>query len=757
MHKKAVIKISGTVQGVGFRPFVYRMAEALGIRGHVKNLGEAGVEIAAEGSEHQVREFVEAIEKYPPANAKIDDVAIEWTDATEKSGRFRIIPSGGSGAQGAIPADYGICDECIGEAADARNRRYGYPLISCTSCGPRFAVLEKLPLDRRNTSYGNFPPCRDCSEEYRDPKNRRFHAQNIACQRCGPDYFLLDDKSREIQNPIASAIKKLIEGKILAIKGASGMHLACLTKKDSAVATLRKRRKREQQPFAIMSTLSMARRFAEISGKEERLLMSVEKPIVVLRKSRDYDLSELVSPGLANIGVMLPYTALHHLLFQEIDEPLIMTSANLHGEPMVVDNDEILRQKAADYFLLHDLEIINRCDDSVIKAVNDKPVFIRRSRGYVPRPVGLKNPEDKTVLALGAGENVTFCLLKGNQAFLSQHIGNAEKLASLSFMEDALERFLRLMPAKIDAIACDLHPGFNTTKIAADLGRKYDAPVTKVQHHHAHLLSLAGEHNLEKMVGICCDGVGYGLDGKSWGGEVFALKDGKIMRRGHLKEQPMPGGDLAAHYPARMAAGILFKVYNKEALEKILSDLCFRHKRKEIQVVIKQLEKNVNVQQTSSTGRVLDAAAAVLGVCPYRTYEGEPAMKLEAAGWKGKDLHFPVEIKDNVIDTSALLRQVVEARKKHSVRDIACSLEKALARGLAEVAIKAARKERIRAIGVSGGVAYNDVFVRTVASEASRAGLGFYQNVRVPCGDGGVSYGQAAYAARELSGSPARP
>ncbi|MFZ2456853.1 MAG: carbamoyltransferase HypF [Candidatus Altiarchaeia archaeon] len=749
MYKKAVIGISGTVQGVGFRPFVYHAASALGIKGQVRNLGDAGVEIIAEGRTPAIEKLIEKIKKESPGNARIDNVSVRWTTDGPGYKDFRIVPSGGTGIGGKVVPDYGICASCVKDITEKKNRRYDYALTSCTDCGPRFSVLGNMPLDRGNTSYKAFPPCNRCSKEYSDPDDRRFYAQTIACPACGPEYFLLDGSVKKIDKPIEAAIRKLMEGRIVAIKGMGGMHLACLAKDDSAVENLRSRRQRPQQPFAVMATLAMARKIGHISRWEEKLLNSKERPIVVLKKGEGYDLSEQVAPGLGNIGVMLPYSGLHYILFDEIKEPLVMTSANARGEPMIKDNEAILKNKAADYYLLHDLSIRNRCDDSVIKIVNDSPVFIRRSRGYVPKPVALANPGNKTVLALGAGENVSFCLLKGNDAFLSQHIGNTENLRTIEYLREAIEKFLEIIPAKIDSIACDLHPSFNTTKLAEDLSKKYAAPATRVQHHHAHLMSLAGEHGIEEMIGICCDGVGYGLDGKAWGGEVFSLKNGSIDRIGHLIEQPMPGGDAASHYPARMVAGMFYDEFPQEELKKILSDLHFRHGKKEIGVVLKQLERRINVQETTSTGRVLDAAAALLGICPYRTYEGEPAMKLEAAAFGGKDLQFNYVAEKNILDTTALLMDALDAKKKkRKTRDIAYSLETALARGLADIALKAAGREKINTIGVSGGVAYNDVFVRTIAGCVKEKDLRFLQNKEVPCGDGGISYGQAAYVSR---------
>jgi hydrogenase maturation protein HypF len=746
MSKKTIIEISGLVQGVGFRPFVYRTARRLGIRGYVRNLGDAGVEIQAEGSRQSMSEFINAIEKEKPENARIDEITVEQREAEEKFNEFRIIRSGGVGLGGTVAPDIMICEECINEIFTKGDRRHGYEFTTCTDCGPRFTTLEKLPFDRKNTAFKRFPPCINCRREYKNPGDRRFHAQTIACPECGPRYFLLDRNGKEISKPIDVAIKKLGEGKIIAIKGIGGVHLACTASGDNPAKELRSRLQRKQQPFAVMSTLEMAKTFTEISGREGRLLTSKERPIVILKKKEDCWLSDLISPGLGNVGVLLPYTGLHHILFTGIEEPLVMTSANIHGNPMITENKEIVDWGMADYYLLHDLEIRNRCDDSVIKIVNKKETFIRRSRGFAPTPIEIENHSGRNVLALGADENITFCLLKDNSAFLSQHIGNAGKVATLRFLEDSIKQLMRLIPTRIDSIACDLHPGFNTTRLAEEFSMKLKVPLIKVQHHHAHLSSLIAEHRLREIVGICCDGIGYGLDGRGWGGEIISFRENRFRREGHLREQPMPGGDLAAYYPARMVAGILYGRYDKRELETILNELYFRHGKKEIPVVLKQLEREVNIQGTTSTGRVLDAISTLLGICPYRTYEGEPAMKLEAAAELGKDIEFPIPVRGNILDTGEILEKVLEFRGEYRVEDIAFSAEKVLAEGLAEIAVGAARKKRISTIGISGGVAYNNLIVSAIADYVGGAGLRFVQNEKVPCGDGGISFGQVGYA-----------
>ncbi|MBN2013578.1 MAG: carbamoyltransferase HypF [Candidatus Altiarchaeota archaeon] len=741
MHKNAIIRISGIVQGVGFRPFIYRIAKKHKIKGYVKNLGDAGIEILAEGD---IEAFVRDVGEKKPANAHIDNLSIELIKSEKKFTDFQITKSGGTGYGGSIPADTAVCNRCLKELRSRKNRRHLYPLITCTDCGPRFTTLDHIPLDRDNTSFKDFPPCRECRREYKNPEDRRFHAQTIACPVCGPRYSLVDKEGKEIPNPVDSAVKKLKEGGILAIKGIGGMHLACLTSRDDILEELRNRLRRPQQPFSIMATQEMVEGFTGVSREEIGLLSSKERPIVVLRKSIDYRLSDLISPGLHNIGVMLPYTALHHLLFGGIDEPLVMTSANVHGEPMITGDEDIFKYKTADYYLLHNLEIINRCDDSVIKLVNGKSAFIRRSRGFVPVPI--KVGLDKNVLALGAEINNTFCLLRDGNAVLSQHIGNTQRAATLEFMENTIGRFLEMMPTRIDLIACDLHPTFNTSRLAKELGREMGIPVVRVQHHHAHLASLLAEHHLEGVVGICCDGVGYGEDGRPWGGEVISSKNGVFKRQGHLREQRMPGGDTAAYYPARMVAGILYGRLSVGELVKTLEPLYFKHGSQEVQVVVKQLENDVNVQWTTSAGRVLDAVSALLGVCQYRSYEGEPAMKLEAAAIGGKEIDFPVKVEDNVLNTTLIVERVLELRDSHPLKDIAFSAQRALAEGLALIAVDVAEKNTIDTIGVSGGVAYNNLIVRTIAEYVREKGFRFVQNESVPCGDGGISFGQAVYA-----------
>ncbi len=746
----SIIRISGVVQGVGFRPFVYRTAKKIGLPGWVRNLGDAGVEVQLEGSKKDILRFIDILKKEKPANSRIDDIKIEWKNSPGNFDDFKIIKSGGKGIEGITPADISVCPRCIDDILDSKNRRHNYPFTTCTDCGPRFTTIRGIPYDRQNTAFAEFPPCRECEGEYSSPEDRRFHAQTIACEKCGPDYFLIDDEGKRIPDPIETSINFLKNGRILIIKGIGGMHLACSTTDDAAIEELRRRLNRPQRPFAIMATLAMVEEFAEISEKEKKLLLSKERPIIVLKKKKEFSLSQNLAPGLDTIGVMLPYTGLHEILFQGLKEPLVMTSANLPGEPMFIDNEEAAESKIADYCLLHNLRIENRCDDSVIKSVNNIGTFIRRSRGFVPLPISIKKESKEKILSLGAEENVTVCLLKGNRAFLTQFIGDTDSPDTVEFLENSARHLLEITTSKPDRIACDLHPKFHTTKLAETLAKEFNVPLVRVQHHYSHLASLMAESGADSMVGICCDGAGYGEDGNTWGGEIISCKDGEFTRTGHLKEQRMPGGDLAAYYPGRMVLGILSETYSNDELKKIAikNNLNFKHGEKEIDVVLQQLEKDVNVPLTTSTGRVLDSVSAVLGLCNYRSYDGEPAMKLDSAGNKGKQLDFPISIKDGVLDTTGILVHVLSLKEEGKMTaDIAFSAEAAIAEGLTNIAVKEAKRRGVEFIGISGGVAYNNVIVKKASDVVNDSDLKFIQHNQIPPGDGGISLGQAYFSA----------
>ncbi len=752
---RAEIKVSGIVQGVGFRPFVYRIAVKNGLAGYVRNRGDAGVEIVVEGNQRDIEQFLTELRGKKPPLSEIYGLSCNFTSESNEFKGFTILESleGGDLTGSVIPPDVAICKECVEELRNPGDRRYNYFFITCVDCGPRYTIIEKLPYDRSNTTMRAFKLCRECEREYLDPLDRRFHAQTVACAKCGPKVFLTDSKGERIStsDPIRDAGKLIEEGRIVAIKGYGGFHIACSTLLDDPIIKLRKTKQRKQKPFAIMARdLEAARSFAYVSQEEEKLLASYMKPIVLLEKSEEYYLSELISPGLHNIGVMLPYTALHILLFDSSMEPaFIMTSANPPNEPIIIENQEAISRlkDVVDYFLLHDRAIAQRCDDSVVRVIKGRQSLIRRSRGYAPAPVHLKKAFENCVLGVGGELNVTSCILMKNKAFISQHIGDVEKLETLNFLKSATKHLMELVNCKIEAVACDLNPKFITSRYARELGD--EIPVLAIQHHHSHIASLMGEHGVEEIIGIACDGIGYGTDGNIWGGEILLCNASGFKRLSHLEEHPMVGGDLATIYPLRMVAGMLRgEVEVKEWL--LAKKEHFPHGEREVEVILKQLERGA-VIKTTSCGRVLDAVAALLGICYERTYEGEPAMKLEAIAFRGRDvLKLQPKIEGDVLNTAYLLMEIFHSLGKQRISDLACSAQSYLASGLAQLAIEKAGELGIDAIGFSGGVAYNEFIAARIKTLVEEAGFKFFTNVQVPPGDGGISFGQVIAAGLQL-------
>ncbi|MEM3824846.1 MAG: carbamoyltransferase HypF, partial [Candidatus Bathyarchaeia archaeon] len=574
--------------------------------------------------------------------------------------------------------------------------------------------------------------------------------QTVACPKCGPKAYLTTSKGEVIEHkdPIREAGKLLEEGFIVAIKGYGGFHVATATTKDEPLIRIRRVKHRRQKPFAIMArSLEAVKTFAEVSKSEEELLTSYSRPIVLLNKKESFYLSDLIAPGLHNIGVMLPYTGLHYMLFDWVDEPaFVMTSANPPNQPIIKDNDEALRMlgDTVDYFLFHNRQIAHRCDDSVVRLHGKDIVFIRRSRGYAPAPIILKEKAKHCVLGVGGELNNTACVLLENKAFISQHIGDVENVETREFLENAAKHLIRLTNCKVEKIVCDLHPKFVTTKLAKDLAEQNGWQLVQVQHHYAHVAALMAEHNVKEIVGICCDGYGYGEDGEAWGGEIIVCDgENSFKRVAHLERQPLVGGDLATQYPIRIAAGILYsKVDIADWLLKNQRHL--PHGKREIQIILHQLERGHNIIKTTSCGRILDAAAAILGVCHERTYEGEPAMKLESSAIVGKDvLNMEPFLKGDVLGTTEMLVEVFEEKDKHSKADLAYSVHAYLAKGLATLAIEKALEFNIKNVGFSGGAACNIILTSIMRKIVEGAGLRFLVHRVVPPGDGGLSFGQA--------------
>ncbi len=739
---------------MGFRPFVYRIATANRLVGFVRNLGDAGVEVMVEGTTDSISRFVTQLQTEQPPTCRIHQVNTTYPPETGEFSEFRILESDEARvhAGSVIPPDIAICSNCLKELRGKKDRRHDYFFITCTDCGPRYTIIDALPYDRPRTTMRDYEMCAQCAREYRDPDNRRFHAQTVACAACGPSVILVRHDGRKVDSadPIREAGRLLERGHILAMKGNGGYHLASSARLSEPVVRLRRTKFRLQKPLAVMAKdLEATSSFAEVAPAEAELMTSYVRPIVLLRKRSDFDLSEQVAPGLHNIGVMLPYTGLHSMLFDGTSErAFVMTSANPPNEPIIKDDEEAFARlrDVVDYFLVHDRRISQRCDDSVVRLLDGTVTLLRRSRGYAPAPIPVAVPKDACTLGVGGELNVTSCLIYQGRAYMTQHIGDVETLQTFQFQKEATKHILMLTGCKPDAVGRDLHPLFNTTRLADEFAEESRIRVVPVQHHYAHVAGLMAEHDVDEMVGICCDGYGYGDDGSAWGGEIISADHNGHKRAGHLEPQPMIGGDLATKYPLRMVAGILKE--EPEVADWLLERKeQFRHGEEEINTLLKQLHSAQAT--TTSCGRVLDAVSAILGLCYQRTYEGEPAMKLESAALGGKDvLKLEPVLKADVIGTTSMVHEVFANTRRLRVQDLAYSAQSYIARSLGERAITVANELGLKTVGFTGGVACNETITHILRAALESEGFRFLVHKYVPPGDGGLSFGQAVVAAK---------
>ncbi len=773
MKKRAVITVQGLVQGIGFRPFVYRLAVRRGLSGRVKNMGDAGVRIDLSGEEASIKSFLSALEEEKIPLAIYTKIDVRWLRHCEDNSGFAIDDSDVGKKEvkhSLIPPDMAICPDCLRELFDPTDRHHLYPFTCCVICGPRFTTITDLPYDRERTTMIDFPLCADCEGEFHNPMDRRFNAQTICCTQCGPKMILYHPTGSMLdeENPIREAARLLDEGYTVAVKGIGGIHLAIKTTDDDPILALRERRRKPGKPFAIMSPdLEQVERYAHVTELERELLISYAKPIVALRKLDPFPLSSFISPGLHTIGVMLPYSGIHQLLFHYSTEPaLVMTSANFPGEPMFVTNADAFRKLrgVADYLLLHDREIFARCDDSVIRVNDGHPTFLRRSRGYVPTPVNLSFSSELRVVAVGPELTSTASILKEDKCYLTQHLGDIESPESLRFLREAIDHTMMLLSTEgPDIVACDLHPAFLSREIASKLVAESGAQLIEVQHHHAHLASLMAESGIppgREMVAIDCDGYGYGADGTPWGGEILVGGYEGFKRTGHLEPQPMPGGDLSAIRYGRMLQGVLYGEVPREELRTFLTEKCsegYVMGEREIEVVFEQIEKGINAPKTTSAGRLLDAVSCLLGFSYSRTYEGEGAMKLEAAAVSGANstVNLPIQVEEHggvlVLKTSQMVRRLLELRDNFDQRLLAYSFQRALSEGLVEMALVTAEESGVETIGFTGGVAFNEMMTTIMRRKVEERGLSFLRHKVVPPGDGGISLGQAVVASFRAS------
>ncbi|MDH7506358.1 MAG: carbamoyltransferase HypF [Candidatus Thermoplasmatota archaeon] len=717
------IIFKGVVQGVGFRPTVYRIAKKLDLKGYVLNKGSE-VEVVIDKKKD---EFIKEIKKNLPAIAKITDVTILKDERTFND--FKILHSKKGEKRSIIPVDISICNDCLNELFDKNNRRYLFPFTNCTVCGARFSVIKDVPYDRIRTSMDEFKLCPFCKKEYEDPFNRRYHAQTISCHSCGPVYKLFNKEKKDLgeKDAIKRFARLIDNGKIGVIKSWGGMHLCC---KIEEIKRFRKWYNRPQKAFAIMvKNIKTAEKYGEITEDEKKLLLSKNKPIVLVKKKK----AEEISPGLNTIGIYLPYTGLHHILFSFLkSDAVIMTSANIPGEPMIIKNDDAFSLNA-DVYLLHNREIPNRIDDSVLRIWKGNTFFIRKSRGYVPDPISVSYKN--RVLSVGAGENICGAVSHDKFVYCTQYIGNSKYYGVLEFLEESLRHLMKLTMEKkeLDAVVQDMHPGYDSRKIAKKFSDEFSVPLFDVQHHWAHAASLLVDRNLDECVVLAVDGLGFGSDGNFWGGEVLFSNFDEFKRIGHLEYIPLLGGDQATIDPRRL----VFAIFKKFGIEKFF-------KEDEAEILSKLMDKS---PLTSSLGRVLDALSCTLNICTKRTYDGEPAMKLEKYLALGKNKYsFIVEIKNGVIKTVDLFRQLDEKINKNPSEkqkaDFSYSFVKSIVDSLTELAVENAENQGVKNIGITGGVSYNTPITEMVEKKVKQAGLDFFVHNQVPNGDGGIAIGQ---------------
>jgi hydrogenase maturation protein HypF len=749
------LKVTGVVQGVGFRPFVYRLARQHHLAGWVCNTSQC-VEIEIEGPPDSLATFIGQLQQEAPALARIDAVVSRATRPEGGAG-FAIRESRHLAATEAlIPADVATCDDCLADIANPGNRRYQYPFTNCTNCGPRFTIIREVPYDRLHTTMAAFDLCPRCRAEYEDPEDRRFHAEPTACPACGPRVWLEEGDRRLDHEAIPAAARLLKNGKILSIKGLGGFHLAADARQDDAVLTLRERKGRVAKPFALMvRDLAEAERLCQLGGLERSLLLSRERPIVLARRRRDAGISAQVAPGHQYLGLMLPYTPLHFLLMEHAPAALVMTSGNLSEEPLVHDNDEARRKLAglADAFLLHDRDIQVPCDDSVVRPVDTAAVIpLRRARGYVPAPIYLP-AKSEPILGVGAEQKNTFCVAAHGVALLSQHVGDLDSVETFDYYQRAITHFKALCRQDPVIVAHDLHPLYLSTRYARGLA---GVRLIGVQHHHAHIAAcLAENRRTDRVIGIALDGTGYGPDGAIWGGELLVADLAGFNRAGHFAAVRLPGGEAAVRDPGRMAMAYLYALYGED-FHRQARQLGLEYPPLEERILRRQLAEGLNSPFTTSAGRLFDAMAAALGVCRTRTYEGQPAMELEMAAADPDDGFYPAAVKITpealVLDTLAIFGGgVADYLAGVAPAVIAGRFHHSLARLLADACILVRERTGLSLVALSGGVMQNALLFTRLQRILAALGFEVLTHTLTPPNDGSISLGQVAVAAARLS------
>ncbi len=743
------ISVTGVVQGVGFRPFIFGLARSLGLKGTVQNSGY-GVQILVEGHKEPVEKFINEICARPPSLASISKCLVE-ENPLQGFKEFSIRRTEGQVTGDSVaPPDAATCSQCRSEIFDPADRHYQYPFTNCTNCGPRFTILKKLPYDRPWTSMDQFAMCDECAREYQDPCDRRFHAQPVACPKCGPKVWLADREGRTIEGDWLEHARRLLAGgSIIAVKSLGGFHLACNGMDPVPVRLLRLRKGRPAKPLAVMCRdLDIVRAYCNVSPEEESLLTSPAAPIVVLDKKDPFRLPGELAPALNSLGVMLPYTPLHLLLFTEGLQVLVMTSGNLPGLPLVKDNDRAINELKgiADFFLLHDRDIVHRCDDSVVRYTCRGVQFFRRARGYVPRPIeissAIADANETDYIGAGGDMKNTFCLLKKGKAYVSQHFGSIDTLEGSDHYKQGMQKFCELIGASPAIAGYDLHPGFYSSAIA----RSQFPGAAGVQHHHAHMASCMAENDLDgDVIGIILDGTGYGTDGNIWGFEILTGGYFDFTREFHLEYVPLPGGGKAVRNPWITASAYLISLLGREGLET--AETMFPDKIEELGIIRKMIDRKINTPLASSCGRLFDAVSAILNICLKNSYEGQAAIEMsELAPRVFYRLEpYDYEITGDIIGITPLVRAVVNDYYlgKVSKTTIVKKFHDTIIAMLLECALRVRTKSGINRVVLSGGSWHNSYLLSAVTRLFKDNGFKVFVHGKVPPGDGGISLGQA--------------
>lgn len=768
MVTRSEILVRGIVQGVGFRPFVYTEACRLDLRGRVRN-NTTGVLIEVEGNHGDIEQFVTDLRANAPPLSAIESVECNHYLAPADYSDFVILESAGAGEANGdeefvpISADVATCADCLRELFDPEDRRYLYPFINCTNCGPRFTIVEDIPYDRARTTMREFEMCAQCWSEYKDPLNRRFHAEPTGCPACGPRLCLVSADPGVRRDPLSGkgrapsaaptgvigrALNLISTGSILAIKGIGGFHLACDALNPEAVERLRQRKYREDKPFALMAaSVAAIREHCEVSRDEEALLLSPRRPIVLLARKSGSTIPHAVAPGITNLGFMLPYSPLHEMLLRDLDRPLVMTSGNVSDEPICFGDEQAVNRlrRIADYFLLHNRRIHMRTDDSVVRVHDDCEIVLRRSRGYAPEPIKSALKFETQVLACGAELKNTFCLTRDNYAFMSHHIGDLENLETLRSFTEGIDHFKRLFHLNPEAVAYDLHPEYLSTKYALTL----DDVSTRIpiQHHHAHIASCMADNEIDgEVIGVAMDGLGFGTDGRLWGGEFFVADFVDAERVAHLANVPMPGGTKAIREPWRMAAVYLQQAFGDEFVNL---DLPFVKELRDWPALRSMIATRTNCPETSSMGRLFDAISSLLGVRSLVNYEGQAAIELEAMA----DLDCAQLYEFRICNNGKLIEahDVIHAAVSDLIGGtppavVSAGFHRGVARLIATIAEQVRDERKLNRVALSGGVFQNRLLLKQTTQLLRTSGFEVFTHARVPTNDGGISLGQASIA-----------